>query len=814
MSRTRFLLCWLLLCAALLAACRPDSAGLAPELSPEDSGNPGSARNAAVEVADSGFDCDQVSDIPYAECQALVAFYEATGGPRWLDQEAAWEEGATAWLASTTPCNWAGVTCAGGHVDMLALFYNDLQGQLPAELASLSALRVLDLHHNALDGQIPAALGELSNLESLDLSGNRLSGAIPPAQGNLQKLSMLALSGNQLSGPIPPELGRLGALRILDLSANQLSGEIPAAVGELPSLETLRLGNNQLEGAIPASLGQLPSLAEIDLSFNRLSGPVPAGLEPGIRRCLWGNWLEGAIAVNEGEVIAVHGVQFAADPTLAASVWPERIPAVAPFPGAAWWDTMPPHVRLTLAGAQGPSAHAPMGINVPGEAQIHVYPVAALDEVAQEQVAALKALLATDVANPGAPLPLLPVTNAAQLFQAKVSPLAFHEGTGIRYLTQQAQGPVPASNDQIFYTFQGLTADGVAYVAAFFPVSTALLPATAREAVALPAAAAFLAGSDSGYLTATVQALNESADDAFSPALSRIDALIASLTVDTQSALSPAAALQGRWPDDGEAVDGAPVLQWEGFPAAADYELVVVDDDAYPPVVAFTHTGPETEVVVTPPLDPGSYSWTVRALAGDGALVAELNRQFWVKAELAGVYPPAAEVIDAEPVLQWQPFDGAIRYEVTVVDDGAYPPEVVFTATTTEPQVSVSPALPEGRHYTWTVWAQEEGGRKVAELNSDFAVYSQLAIVQPSAGAQVGPQPTLQWQPFPGAASYDVTIVTGYPPLVVFAATTSTPQVTVTPPLSAGDTHYWTVWARDSDGRLVAALASTFDVAP
>jgi hypothetical protein len=112
------------------------------------------------------------------------------------------------------------------------------------------------------------------------------------------------------------------------------------------------------------------------------------------------------------------------------------------------------------------------------------------------------------------------------------------------------------------------------------------------------------------------------------------------------------------------------------------------------------------------------------------------------------------------------------------------------------------------------VWALDEGGRTVAELNSDFSVYSQLAIVHPAPEAEVGPAPTLQWRPFPGVTSYEVTVVTGYPPLVVFATTTSETQVTVTPPLSAGDTHYWTVWARDSDGRLVAALASTFDVAP
>ena len=63
------------------------------------------------------------------------------------------------------------------------LAYNKLDGEIPAELGSLSNLVEMDLAYNKLDGEIPAELGSLSNLERLYLSGlqkdSQLTGCIP-----------------------------------------------------------------------------------------------------------------------------------------------------------------------------------------------------------------------------------------------------------------------------------------------------------------------------------------------------------------------------------------------------------------------------------------------------------------------------------------------------------------------------------------------------------------------------------------------------------------------------------------------------------
>jgi hypothetical protein len=58
-----------------------------------------------------------------------------------------------------------------------------------------------------------------------------------------------------------------------------------------------------------------------------------------------------------------------------------------------------------------------------------------------------------------------------------VNPTAdFQNGSGVRFLTQFAQDTAVINNEEILYTFQGLTNDGAYYVSATFPVSHPSLP--------------------------------------------------------------------------------------------------------------------------------------------------------------------------------------------------------------------------------------------------------------------------------------------------------------------------------------------------
>ena len=76
---------------------------------------------------------------------------------------------------------------------------------------------------------------------------------------------------------------------------------------------------------------------------------------------------------------------------------------------------------------------------------------------------------------PGAPiavaqLPTVPFFNAQQAFASNIQILSFQNGRGVRFLTEYAQYPVSANNQDLFYHFQGLTSDGAYYIIAILPI--------------------------------------------------------------------------------------------------------------------------------------------------------------------------------------------------------------------------------------------------------------------------------------------------------------------------------------------------------
>ena len=223
--------------------------------------------------------CDAVSQIPRAECKALVALYNSTEGSNWVN--------TSGWLVTNTPCSWSNVKCEGGHVIKLVFDDNKLGGPLPPELGNLVNLETLSIqgdkstsastnqNKNELSGSIPPELCKLTNLEYLDLQSNQLTGAIPPCLGNLKNLKILKLNQNNLTGEIPKELGQLINLEELHLHHNNLTGNIPNELGKLKKLKILYLYNNQLSGNIPETIEKLTVLETLYLHNNKLQGAIP-----------------------------------------------------------------------------------------------------------------------------------------------------------------------------------------------------------------------------------------------------------------------------------------------------------------------------------------------------------------------------------------------------------------------------------------------------------------------------------------------------------------------------------------------------------
>ena len=212
---------------------------------------------------------------------ALVALYNATDGPNWVNNEN--------WLTDAPLGDWYGVTTNHeGRVVALEFTYydraagqwiaNNVSGSIPPELGNLASLERMQFYANSLTGPIPPELGGLANLTALHLYGNDLSGPIPPELGNLGNLTRLWLGDNRLTGQVPSELGNLNGLETLYLNDNVLIGPIPPELGSLGNLTRLWLGGNQLAGQIPSELGDLGNLEWLDLDHNALAGPIPPQL--------------------------------------------------------------------------------------------------------------------------------------------------------------------------------------------------------------------------------------------------------------------------------------------------------------------------------------------------------------------------------------------------------------------------------------------------------------------------------------------------------------------------------------------------------
>ncbi|MBI4731577.1 MAG: hypothetical protein HY781_05520 [Chloroflexi bacterium] len=214
------------------------------------------------------------------------------------------------------------------------------------------------------------------------------------------------------------------------------------------------------------------------------------------------------------------------DPTLAASYDCQTIPE-SPYE----MEIYPEHTELTLHGYLLADKFF-----VP---HISVYPVAGytalLPDVIPGRVAELQAMIGGGsippfVASFSTALPFLPTFNAAQVFYAQEQILPFMSGSGIRFMTEYAQYFAPVNNHDLFYTYQGLTSDGLYWVSAILPINHPILPANADNP---PGGVTWEEFSNNyePYITDMVFQLNTQPPDSYIPTLIALDALVASITI-------------------------------------------------------------------------------------------------------------------------------------------------------------------------------------------------------------------------------------------------------------------------------------------
>jgi Leucine-rich repeat (LRR) protein len=201
---------------------------------------------------------------------ALSTFYYSTSGDDWYENDL--------WLSSEDECLWfqrrSRSVCSMGKIKRLEIYYNDLDGSIPPELALLSdSLESLDLRggpEKRLFGPLPSELGLLYQLQELYLPDNALTGGIPD-ELFLRNIEKIDLSGNALNGTLPEGLFTLQSLNSLELGGNLFSGELPQGIGNLTMLSSLRLDRNVFTGQLPTSIGNLNALDTLNIADNRLT---------------------------------------------------------------------------------------------------------------------------------------------------------------------------------------------------------------------------------------------------------------------------------------------------------------------------------------------------------------------------------------------------------------------------------------------------------------------------------------------------------------------------------------------------------------
>ncbi|OEL15644.1 Polygalacturonase inhibitor 2 [Dichanthelium oligosanthes] len=219
---------------------------------------------------------------------ALLAVKSALGNPPAL----------SGWNSTVACCSWDGISCNAttGRVTELTVFALNISAPIPAAIANLTKLQIINFAYNQLYGSIPAFLGPhaLPDLTFLRLDGNRLTGTIPPTVTVFD----LSLVGNLLTGPLPATFGHAN-FGDVDLTDNQLTGDASMLFGAKKQLNALRLSRNRFKfdlgrvelpevidileidhnmvyGSIPAAAAARKWL-RFNVSFNQLCGPIPQG---------------------------------------------------------------------------------------------------------------------------------------------------------------------------------------------------------------------------------------------------------------------------------------------------------------------------------------------------------------------------------------------------------------------------------------------------------------------------------------------------------------------------------------------------------
>lgn len=199
------------------------------------------------------------------------------------------------------------------------------------------------------------------------------------------------------------------------------------------------------------------------------------------------------------------------------------------------WGIAPQHVKIVLDNYSGLSTFH--------EAAIRIYPAAefsAISSQVSENIRKLQGLIDGSLPLAKENMPSIPFFNAGQVITSQAKVFSFSNGAGVRLITQYDNGIVPVNKEELFYHFQGLTSDGKYYIIAVLPSTPDFLPYdTVQYTIDAPTALDFppyynanaTVDDLTAYFNAVTDKLNSLTEQDFRPALSTLDELIQSITI-------------------------------------------------------------------------------------------------------------------------------------------------------------------------------------------------------------------------------------------------------------------------------------------
>ncbi len=243
---------------------------------------------------------------------------------------------------------------------------------------------------------------------------------------------------------------------------------------------------------------------------------------------------------EESETFFPDNIQM--DLQLLADSFDWQVIDASPIPPGPGGQGFPRHIVLGFDGEdplEVPYTERRIMYIFPVEAYINLYQANGNDIVTQ-QVARLEELIATADGRQGIPdgiMPLLPPPNSLMERWVQFADLNFVDGEGVRYISDSPlrQSIGVWTNETMDYYYQGLTEAGRFYISFKWPVATSLLPNTANDtSEETVQAASESRESYDAYQAALKTELNALSPSDWVPDLTQLDAMMASLTFETQ----------------------------------------------------------------------------------------------------------------------------------------------------------------------------------------------------------------------------------------------------------------------------------------